>query len=96
MMLKSFLSLLLAFSFLPLLSALDLMNMEKWTAGRDIKISKFKERDGEPVIRIEIPKTEKKITYAAVNCVFPKAVDLSEFNQLEMTVKHLPKKRDEK
>ena len=39
MMLKSFHSLLLAFSLLPLLSALDLMNMEKWTAGRDSKIS---------------------------------------------------------
>ena len=87
MMLKSFLSFLLVFSLLPLLSALDLMTMEKWTAGRDIKISKVKERDGEPVIRIEIPRTEKKITYAAVNCIFPVKVDLSEFSQMEMTVK---------
>ena len=38
-MLKSFLLLLLTFSLLPLLSALNLMNVEQWTAERDIKLS---------------------------------------------------------
>ncbi len=86
-MLKHLVSLLLFCALLPALSALDLMTLEKWTSGGNVKITSFKERSGEPVIRIEIPKTEKKITYAAVDCVFPEAVDLSKFNQLEMTVK---------
>ena len=86
-MLRHQLFLLLFCAFLPALSALDLMTMEKWIPGGNVKVTSFKERSGEPVIRIEIPKTEKKITYAAVDCVFPEAVDLSKFNQLEMTVK---------
>ncbi len=86
-MLKHLVSLLLFCALLPALSALDLMTLEKWIPGGNVKVTSFKERSGEPVIRIEIPKTEKKITYAAVDCVFPEAVDLSKFNQLEMTVK---------
>ena len=85
-MLKHLVSLLLFCALLPALSALDLMSVDKWTAGQEIKISKFKERSGEPVLRIEIPKTEKKITYAAVDCIFPRPMDLSDFQQLTMTL----------
>ena len=86
-MLKHLVSLLLFCALLPALSALDLMKIDKWTAGRDVKITPFRERSGEPAVRIEIPRTEKKITYASVTCVFPERMDLSDFRELEMTVK---------
>lgn len=86
-MFRHLFSLLLLCALFPALSALDLMNIDKWTAGRDMKITPFRERSGEPVVRIEIPRTEKKITYASVTCVFPEKMDLSNFRELEMTVK---------
>ena len=52
--------LLLLCALSPALSALDLMKIDKWTAGRDVKITPFRERSGEPVVRIEIPGRKRK------------------------------------
>lgn len=85
-MLKSVLSLLLAFSLLQTLSALDLMQQEKWVSRQKAKITRVKDADGQTVVRITLPKTEKKITYAAADCIFPRTMDLSDFKQLKMTI----------
>ena len=53
---KSVLSLLLAFSLMQTLSALDLMQQEKWISWHKAKITRIKETDGQTVIRITVPK----------------------------------------
>lgn len=83
---KSVLSLLLAFSLMQTLSALDLMQQEKWISWHKAKITRIKETDGQTVIRITVPKYEKKSNYAAVDCIFPRPMDLSDFQQLTMTL----------
>ena len=85
-MLKFVCSLILAFSLLQTLSAVDLMQQEKWVSWHKAKITRVKEADGETVVRITLPRTEKKITYAAVDCIFPRPMDLSDFQQLTMTL----------
>ena len=85
-MLKFVCSLILAFSLLQTLSAVDLMQQEKWVSWHKAKITRVKEADGETVVRITLPRTEKKITYAAVRCIFPRPMDLSDFQQLTMTL----------
>ena len=85
-MLKSVLTFILAFSLLQTLSALDLLQQEKWVSWHKAKITRVKEADGETVVRITLPRTEKKITYAAVDCIFPRPMDLSDFQQLTMTL----------
>ena len=85
-MLKSVLSLVLAFSMMQTLSALDLMQQEKWISWHKAKITRVKEADGQTVIRITVPKSEKKSNYAAVDCIFPRPMDLSDFQELKMTI----------
>lgn len=86
-MLKSVLTLALALGLLQTLSALDLMQQEKWVKYNPAEIIQTKTAEGKKVIRILFPKTEKKETYRAVSCIFPAPLDLSGFKQLEMTVK---------
>ncbi len=85
-MLKSVLTFILAFSLLQTLSALDLLQQEKWVSWHKAKITRVKDADGQTVVRITLPKTEKKITYAAVRCIFPRPLNLSDFKQLKMTI----------
>ncbi len=85
-MLKFVCSLILAFSLLQTLSAVDLMQQEKWVSWHKAKITRIKETDGQTVIRITVPKYEKKSNYAAVDCIFPRPMDLSDFQELKMTV----------
>lgn len=85
-MLKSVLTFILAFSLLQTLSALDLLQQEKWVSWHKAKITRVKDADGQTVVRITLPKTEKKITYAAADCMFPRPMDLSDFKQLKMTI----------
>lgn len=85
-MLKSVLSLVLAFSMMQTLSALDLMQQEKWISWHKAKITRVKEADGQTVIRITVPKSEKKSNYAAVDCIFPRPMNLSDFQELKMTI----------
>ena len=86
-MLKSVLTFILAFSLLQTLSALDLLQQEKWVSWHKAKITRVKDADGQTVVRITLPKTEKKITYAAADCTFLRPMDLSDYKELKMTVR---------
>lgn len=86
-MIRYMISLLILFLFCRPLSALDLTQQKKWIGYQKAQISETKDAEGNNLIRIVFPKTEKKATYGAVDCVFPAPLDLSEFKQLEMNVK---------